>query len=82
MVSLIFGYLWYYLFIVYVVNDDGDKENIVGSECCKGCFVLRGYLSVVKKLVKGKDNLKWFIVEEYNGERDYELIEKKVIWLK
>lgn len=76
--SLTLGYLWYYSSTAHAANDDGDKENTAGSERCKGRFVSRGHLSAVKKLAKGKDNLKRPIAEEHNGERDYEPTEKKV----
>ena len=40
--------------------------------------MLKGHLNAVKKLAKGKDNLKRPMAEEHNGEKDYEPSEKKV----
>ena len=80
MASLTLGYLWCYLSTTHTANDDKDKENTAGHslEHCKGRFVSKGHLSAIKNLAKGKDNSKWPMAEEHNGEKDYEPAEKKV----
>jgi hypothetical protein len=79
--SLTFGYVWYSSSTAYAANDDSEKENSAGStlERCKGRFVSKGHLSAVKKLAKGKDNLKRPMAKEHKGEEnDYEPVEKKM----